>query len=57
MLRELQKKARPKIDTNLGEAKRLAAMDLELKKQKESDEAKKKFNFVERTRTKIPQQQ
>lgn len=57
MLRELQKKARPKIDTNLDEAKRLAAMDLELKKQKESDEAKKKGNFGERTRTKIPQQQ
>lgn len=32
MLKDLQKKARPKIDTNLGEAKRLAAIDFEMKK-------------------------
>lgn len=29
MLKELQKKAKPKIDTNLDEAKRLAAIDME----------------------------
>ena len=61
MLRELQRRARPKVDTNLDEAKRLAAIDIEIKKQKEqeeqklkeSEDSKKKQNLIDKVKTKM----
>ena len=42
LLEQIQKNAAPKIDTNLQEARELAARDKELKKQKEAEEARKR---------------
>ena len=40
MLKQLQKKAKPRIDTNLDEAKRLAAIEKKQKEQKMMEKVK-----------------
>lgn len=57
MLKELQKKAKPKINTNLDEAKRLAAIEKKQKEAKQLMMDKVKTNLLEKVKTKMTQQQ
>ena len=55
MLKQLQKKAKPRIDTNLDEAKRLAAIEKKQKEQKMME--KVKADLLEKVKNKMQKQE